>query len=394
MENKKIAKILNETIVPNAIGQDVTIAEDLSNISELGVAFADMDIDDVKSYMKDFMLGVYYDWLDGKTFEEETFGMYVTREEFAAVWGRLRARMIPAMDSHITTLVSKYADSNAPDYTDGHFYGIQTDQIFLPNTKSFKLAHSWGFEYYKKCFTNAEDMRKLAAEFEKCAEDSATYMLNELARTNICELAVAAYEGGRKIPLFTLYNTKHGYEIGDPGYIDITNWDLSPEFKLFCQAVVIKLKKYIRNLNTKYNDGSIPNFTPEKFVRSVLLTEFAVELDFNQSVVYHQQLVDIGQHYDIDFWQNQTKELMPFIEEGSQFDSIVTTTGDGNEATTTTYSHIMGVIFDRYSAIIKEDLNKITEKPVPEEDFVTLFHHYSKSYGIDTRESGIVLVLE
>lgn len=390
MTNEKIASILNTKIVPNTLGEDVTIAEDLSNVSQVGVAMADLTTSDLFSYMKDFILGVYYDWIEGKTFDEETFGMYVTREEFPAVWGRLRARMIPAMDSHITTLVSKYADASAPDYTDGHFYGIQTDQEFWPQTESYKLAHSWGVEYYKKCFMNAENARRFAAECEKCAEDSATYMLNALARRNLCNLATAAYTGGRKIQLFTAYNSKHGYQEGDAGYVDITNWDLDPEFKLFCQATVIKLKKYIRNLNAKYNDGTIPNYTPEKDARSVLLTEFAVELDFNQSVVYHQELTDIGQHYDLDFWQNQTNEMLPIIEEDSEFDSIVTTDG----TTTTTISHVMGLIYDRYSAIIREELNKITEKPVPEEDFVTFFHHFQKAYGVDTRESGIVLVLE
>ena len=393
MTNKKIASILNTKIVPNALGEEHTIAEDLSDVSQLGVAFADMTADDVKSYMKDFMLGILYDWLDGKTFNEETFGQYVTREEFGAVWGRLRARMIPAMESHITTLVSAYASDSAPDYTDGHFYGIQTDQEFFPETTSYKLAHSWGVEYYKKCFVNAEEVRKLAAEFEKCAEDSATYMLNQLAKGNLRTLIQAAYTGGRKVQLMTLYNTKHGYEEGDAGYITLDNWDLSPEFKLFCQATVIKLKKYIRNLNTKYNDGTIPNWTPEKDVRSVLLTEFAVELDFNQSAVYHQELVDIGEHYDIDFWQNQTTDLMPIIKEGSEFDSIVVE-GATQGAPDVVIPHIMGVIYDRYSCVIREELSKITEKPVYEEDFVTLFHHFQKAYGVDTRESGIVLALE
>lgn len=390
MTNKQIATILNTKIVPNALGEDVTIAEDLSDVSQVGVAMADLNATDLASYMRDFMLGIYYDWLDGKTFDEETFGMYVTAEEFGAVWGRLRARMIPAMESHVTTLISKYANDNAPDYTDGHFYGIQTDQEFFPETTSYKLAHSWGIEYYKKCFMNAENARKFAAECEKCAEDSAKYMLNELARTNLCMLATSAYNDGRKIQLLTGYNTKHGYEEGDAGFVDLSNWDLDPEFKLYCQAVIIKLKKYVRNLNAKYNDGTIPNYTPEKDVRSALLTDFAVELDFNKSNVFHEQLVDIGQHYDVDFWQNQTNDLMPIITDGSEFDSIVTTDG----TTETTISHVMGVIYDRYSAIIREELNKVTEKPVPEEDFVTLFHHFQKSYGVDTRESGIVLVLE
>lgn len=390
MTNNNISTILNNTIVPNALGESATIAEDLSDVSQLGVALANVTADQLKSYMKDFMLGVYYDWLGSKQFQEETYGQYVTQREFGGVMARLRTRMIPAMQSHVTTLVSLYANDSAPDYTDGHFYGIQTDQELFPEVCSFKLAHSWGVQYYKKCFMSAEGVERIYTEFQKCAEDSATYKLNELARANLRNLIASAYTGGRKVQLITAYNTLHGYTSEDDGYISLANWNLSAEFKLFCQETVIKLKKYVQDLNDKYNDGTIPNFSNEDDIRSVLLTDFATALDFNQSVVYHNELTSIGQHYTINFWQNQSNDLLPTIASGSTFDQIVI---DGGTEADTTINHIVGVIYDRASALITERLNKITTKDVSEEDFITLFHHYEKQYICDTRESGIVLVL-
>jgi hypothetical protein len=43
MKLTQIATLLNNTLVPNYLGKDVTIAEDLSNVVELGTAIADLD---------------------------------------------------------------------------------------------------------------------------------------------------------------------------------------------------------------------------------------------------------------------------------------------------------------------------------------------------------------
>lgn len=390
MTNKQIATILNETIVPNALGADVQIAEDLSDVSQIGIAFKDLTIDDLKSYMGDLAVGVWYDFINSREFREETYGMYINAREYGGVMGRIRAKHIPAFDSPITTLESYLADSSAPDYNDGHYYGAQFDSEFFVKDVTFMIPSSISIEYFRKAFMTERETQEIVSVFRQNAENSAKHKLNELARANLRMLIKSAYDDNRYVDLITEYNTLHGFEEGDAGEITIANWNLSADFKLFCQEQVINLKKYMQDLNNKYNDGTIETFATEADTKSTLLTAFSTALDFNQSAVYHQELTDIGEHYTTNFWQNPSDLLIPQFAEDSVFDSILE---DGGESEDTAITKIAGVIYTSYSAGITEKLNKITSDYIAKGDFVTNYHHLIKSYFVDTRESAIVLRL-
>lgn len=388
----KIASLLNNTIVPNALGEETTIAEDLSNISTLGTKFADMTIDELKSYMGDLFTGIYYDMIGEKEFKEETYGMYINAREFGGVMARVRAKLPKAVDTPIAQLESYWDDpENAPDYNDGKYYGPQWLSQFWSKDISFAIPYSQAVEQFRKAFTNQEDTVQIFALFRQAADNAMKFKLNELARANLRKLIITANTDSRKIQLITEYNTAHGFEEGDTGYIDLTNWNLSPEFKLFCQETVIELKKYMQDLGNKYNDGTIDNFVTPEDIRSTLLTQFSVALDFNQSAVYHNELTSIGEHYTINFWQNQSKDLLPIISSSSKFDQIVEDNGESEDIV---INHIVGVIYSRYSLGITSKLDKITSEYISKGDFIQNWHHMIKRYFVDGQESAIILTLE
>lgn len=385
----QIASLLNNTIVPNALGAETTIKEDLSNVSVLGTAFANLAIGDLKDYLGQLATGVYYDFIRSKNFKEETYGQYITDQEYGGVMGRIRSKLLPAMDTPIANPISYYDDpSNAPDYHDGRFFGGTWDSEFWGKDVAFMIANSISVQRFQNAFTNARDVEMMISELQKNAEDSLRYKLNELARANIRGLIESAYADNREIKLITTYNTLHGYTSSDPGYVSLTNWNLDPEFKLFCQESIIQLKEYMRDFNEKYNDGTIPNYCPSEDVRSLILTAFSTALDFNQSAVYHDELTSIGEHYRINWWQNQTKDLLPQIKSGSQFDQISV-----DASTDYTIDHIVGCIFSRYSAFIANKLDKITTDYIAKSDHITTYHHMIKKYGIDGREGCVILTL-
>ena len=384
----QIATLLNNTIVPNALGGATTIAEDLSNVSTLGTALASLAVNDLKDYLGQLATGVYYDFIRSKNFKEETYGQYITSQEYGGVMGRIRAKLLPAMDTPIATPASYYDNASNPDYNDGHFYGAQWDSEHWFKDVAFMIANSISVERFRKAFMNVRDTEEMISELQKNAEDSLRYKLNELARTNIRSLVKSAYDDSREIKLITRYNTMHNYSSGDVGFIDLTNWNLSPEFKLFCQETIIQLKEYMRDFNEKYNDGTIPNYCPSEDVRSLILTAFSTALDFNQSAVYHQELTSIGEHYRINWWQNQTTDLLPAINATSLFDQISV-----DAATDYTIDHVVACIYSRYSAFIANKLDKVTSDYIAKGDFITTFHHMIKKYGIDSREGAVILTL-
>lgn len=404
MTLKQIATLLNQTIVPNLFGEGldsttpITITEDLRNVVDIGKALADMTAADMKNYMSDLAVGVFDTFVDTRSYKDETYDMFISDIEYGGALQRVKAKLLKASDSNILTLDNANnpagGSGNEVDYTDGKYYGTEWNSRIYTVDTAFKVKYSISTEMFKKSFTSASGVQKLIALIEANVDNTIRLELNGMARAVIRKLILNAYTDGRKIQLITLYNTKMGLESTDSGYITLANWSQSTSFKLFVQTLMLELRKYITDYNEKYNDGTVPTFTPESDARCILLTEFAAELDVALGSVYHKEMVEgTGAYRTINFWQNGTVDLLPTIKSGSLHDQIKEKVADAGDAQVTTIDHCVGVIYDRFSAFLTNKVNKTTTKYVPEEDFTTFFHHIVKSYAIDPRNTAVVLLL-
>lgn len=398
MKLTQIATLLNTVMVPNVFGQGdssgtpITIAEDLRNVVDLGKALADLTASDLKDYAAKLAVGVFDTWCDTRSYKDETYDLFISDIEYGGAVQRVKAKLLSASDTAILSLVS--AADSGPDYTDGKYYGTEWDAKIYTLDTAFKVKYSISTEMFKKSFTSAEGVQKLIAMIEANVDNTLRVELNSLARSVLRQLILSAYNGNRKIQLITTYNTIKGYTSSDPGYVSLSNWKDSISFKLWVQTVILELRKYMTDMNEKYNDGSVYTFCPEDETRCVLLTEFAAELDVALGSVYHKDLVQgTGDYRTINYWQNGTVDLLPQIASGSLHDGIKETETDGAGTKTTTIDHVVGVFYDRYSAFITNKLTKTTTKYVGEEDFTTFFHHVVKSYAIDTRNTAVILLL-
>ena len=392
MTLSQIATLLNNTIVPNAMGEGTTIAEDLRNVVDLGTALADLSAGDLKNYMNDLVVGVFDTFVDTRAYKDESYDLLMNSIEYGGAIQRIKAKLMSASDTAILTLVD--AGNSGPDYTDGKFYGTQwTDKVYTKDV-AFKVKYSISTEMFKRSFTSAEGVARLVAMIEANIDNTLRVELNGLARGILRQLILSAKNGSRTISLITTYNTLHSYGSGDPGEITLSNWKDSVSFKLWVQTLILELRKYMTDMNEKYNDGTVETFCPEEDTRCVLLTEFAAELDVALGSVYHKELVQgTGNYRTINYWQNSSTDLLPQIGSGSVHDQIKETETDGGSTKTTTIDHVVGLFYDRYSAFLTNKLEKTTTKYVPEEDFTTFFHHVVKSCAIDTRNTAVVLLL-
>lgn len=385
MNYANAASILNNTIVPNVLGQDTTIAEDLSNINDLGTALSAMDGDTLKNYMKDFAVGVSKNFMDNRKFKEETYGMFIDSARFGGAVARVKARLLKAYDTPILTLEDYNADSSAPDYNDGHFYGTGLDQKLYTKDHGFMVPFSRSMEMWARYFTSADGVMELISLIEDNAENTLTIELNGLARSLLRTLIVSAHNT-REIKLISAYNTEFNLQSGDADYVTLSNWKNQINFKLWCEETIENLRKYITDVNMKYNDGSVTTFTPEADTRVTLLTEFDSALKYALSNVYHESMANgVGEHYTVNFWQNQGDQINPKIKSGSLHDQI--------KESDLTINHVVGVIYDRLSCGITDKLEKTTTAYIPKGDFITNFHHVVKSHWVDTRNTAISLVL-
>ena len=388
----QISTLLNTVMVPNLLGESTTIAEDLRNVVDLGTALSSLGADDLKDYMTQLAVGVFDTYVDTRSYKDETYDLFLSDIEYGGAVQRVKAKLLSASDTAILNLVA--AGNSGPDYTDGKFYATEwSDKVYTKDV-AFKVKYSISTEMFKRSFTSAEGVQKLIAMIEANVDNTLRVELNTLARGILRQLILSAKNGSRTISLITTYNTLKGLTSEDPGYITLSNWKDSVTFKLWVQTLILELRKYMTDMNEKYNDGTVETFCPEEDTRCVLLTEFAAELDVALGSVYHKELVQgTGAYRTINYWQNSSTALLPQIGSGSVHDHIKETETNGESTKTTTIDHVVGLFYDKYSAFLTNKLDKTTTKYVPEEDFTTFFHHIVKSAAIDTRNTAVVLLM-
>ena len=379
MQLTQIANLLNNTLVPNYLGTETTIAEDLSNVVELGTAIADLTGDEVKNFAGDFIVGVARNVMDTRKYRAETYGLMNDAREYGGVIQRVKAKLLSTSDSPIWTLES------GQDYFDGTYYGIETDVKIYSKDTAFQIKNSIPTEMYKQYFTSADGVREFVAMIEATVDNTLTANLNSLAKTTLQQL-IATVDSSRSISLLSLYNDRAGLTGGDALTADEALHNAP--FLRWAAEQIIRLRDMTQDLNEKYNDGTVPTFTPAEDLRVIMLSEFARALEFNmESDTFHRDLVSVGEYSTINFWQNASDALLPSLGVTAE---VKTQIGDAEPVTV---SNVVALIMDRTTCGVTARLDKICAQYVSNGDYTTYFHHVANSRFIDTRNTAISLRL-
>ena len=381
MKLTQVATLLNETIVPNLLGEGTTISADLSNIVDLGTALADVTAEDMQDYAKDLVVGVARNLFDSRAYRSETYGLMNDAREFGGVVQRVKVRLFSASDSPIWTL------QNGQDYFDGTYYGADIDSKIYTKDTIFQVKNSIPVEKFKQSFTSADGVMSLISTIEQQVDNTITMELNGLAKTTLQQMIATSVANGQVIHLLTEYNDLAGLT-GDDALTADTCLYNAP-FLRWCAMTIVRLRDLTQDMNKKYNDGTIETFTPADDLRVTLLSEFARSIEFNMEAdTFHNDLVSVGEYNTINFWQNSSDSMLPSLGVTAE---VKTNVGDADPVTV---SACAGLIFDRYGAGVCARLNKTTANYIAPGDFTTYFHHIATSRFIDTRNTGIVLCLD
>lgn len=381
MKLTQVATLLNETIVPNLLGEGTTISADLSNIVDLGTALADITAEDMQDYAKDLVVGVARNLFDSRAYRSETYGLMNDAREYGGVIQRVKVRLYSASDSPIWTL------QNGQDYFDGTYYGADIDSKIYTKDTIFQVKNSIPVEKFKQSFTSADGVMSLIATIEQQVDNTITMELNGLAKTTLQQMIATSVANGQVIHLLTEYNTLAGLTGDDALTVDTCLYNAP--FLRWCAMTIVRLRDLTQDMNKKYNDGTIETFTPADDLRVTLLSEFARSIEFNMEAdTFHNDIVSVGEYNTINFWQNSSEDMLPSLGVTAEVKTNV------GETAPVTVSGCVALIADRYAGGVSARLDKITAQYIANGDYTTYFHHIANSRFIDTRNTGIVLCLD
>lgn len=372
----------------------VLLAEDLSNFADVGTAISLLDADQLKSFGKDLVTGIARNEFITDAYTADTHGIVKTVDAYNGAIQRIALKNLPpVLESHARNLV------HGVNYFDGKFYGAELDAKIFNDEFDFKIPYSIGYEDINAKFTNIEWVEKTIAEIETAVHNSLEIKLKGVADTLLNKAIVDAVDGGRKVQLVTGFNSYFGYTGDDVKTMaDIkASESLFKQFVGFVSLVVGLVKKGMQTINYKYNDGTVPTFTPSDRVEIVGLVEFMRMLNnFGYVNIFHDNLIAKENVHEALCWQTTGNGMVPLIGITDVIKDGTFTVSNGvvTSETATQTTGVVMFMYDRDMMGVTTCLDKVGVEPVGAELFNTYHHHFAVKQFLDERSGSVAFTLD
>lgn len=400
---KNNVNAINYAITKNRMGLKTTVgesevvmlAEDLSNFADVGKMISNADADTLKSFAKDVFTGIARNEFITRKYTAETHGIIKTVEAYNGAIQRIAVKNIPeVMESHARHLI------NGVNYFDGKFYGFDLDAKIFSDEFDFKIPYSIGYEDIRARFDDIAWVDKTVASIETAVHNALEIKLKGIADTLLNKAIVNAITDSRRVRLITKFNEYFGYTGTDAKTWAIikSNETLMKQFTGFVSLVLGLVKKGLALFNSKYNDGTVPTFTPSENVNIVGLVEFMRVIDnFGYSNIYHDNMIDRENVHETLCWQSVGADMIPLLTTtGTIKDGTFTLDESGNveSETATTYDNVVMFMYDSDCMGACACLDKVGVENIGSELYNTYFHHYAIRQYLDERCGAVAFTLD
>lgn len=339
MDSKQLYQFVNDA-TEEALGQSGLVAEDLSNVVDVGTAIFNANA--VDRYCKSILNKI------GKTvFVNRVYQGAAPRNilrdawEYGSVLEKLAMEMPEAQENETWSLV------DGASYDPNIFKAAKIYARFFNQKTTFEIQLSFTELQVKQSFTSVEELNAFTSMLYTGVENSMTVKIDELimrtinnaaAQTLYTEFSGSGYGNDSKVKavnLLYLYNQT----VATPLTVDEAM--VSPDFIRYASYIINLYASRMKRMSTLFNLNARERFTPDDRRVTVLHSDFvAAAKSFLYSGTYHDQFVALPSDFsEVPYWQGS----------GTGFDfadtsEIKVTTADGDSVDVT---GIIGVMFDR-----------------------------------------------
>ena len=383
MEVKQIFTLMN-TVTGEVLGMSDLIAEDLSNVGDVGTEIFSADA--VDNYVKSLVNHIGKVIFVNRPYSGIAPSVMRDGREYGSVLERLTVSKLPEAEEN-----ESWELKNGKSYDPNIFYKPEVSTKFFNKRVTFDIPMSFTKDQVKESFSNAEQINSFISMIYTAIDKSMTVKTDSLILRTIDSLigdtlhsefpdaTYSASSGVRAVNLLKLYNDKFSATL-TPAQA-VTN----PEFIRFSAYIMGLYQRRMTGISTLYNVGGTDKFTPTDRLHTVLLADFAAAAG-----VY---LYDGNGQFKTENIQLPKAEIVPYWQgSGKKFDfadtsKIDTTTGSGNKVTA---SGILGVMFDHEALGVANLAKDVDAYYNGKARFWNNFYHFTAGYWVDLNENGVV----
>lgn len=382
MEVKQIYNLMN-SVTSEVLGKSDLVAEDLTNIVDVGTEIFNADALD--NYVKSLVNHIGKVIFVNRPYSGAVPSVLMDGWEFGSVLEKVQADTPEATENESWEL------QDGTSYDPNIFYQPKVSAQFFNKRVTFEIPMSFTERQVKESFSNAEQLNGFLSMLYNAVDRSLTIKIDSLVMRTINNMiastvyadygseGIATKSGIKAVNLLKMYNDKNGTAL--TAAQAITN----PEFIRYASYEIGLYRDRLTRISSLFNIGGKDRFTPSDFQHVVLLSEFAkaagVYLYDGQSQ-FNTGNIQLPQADIVPFWQASGTDY-GFENTGT----INVKTAAGNDVSVT---GILGIIFDRDALGVTNLDRRVTTNYNPKAEFFSNWYKFDAGYFNSENENFVV----
>lgn len=382
MKVTQIYELVNQA-TSEMLGEDVVLAEDLSNVVDIGKAVANTD--NLDAYVKKLVNHIGKVVFVNRLYAGGVPSVLMDSWEFGSIMEKVSAELPDAHESDSWKL------TDGKDYSPDVFYQPKVEAKFFNSRTTFEIPLSFTELQVKESFSNAAQLNGFLSMLVTSVENAMTVKVDALIMRTINNMIAETMEASgvaadqtttnvKAVNLLKSYNEETGATLtADKALSD-------PEFIRHATYVMGLYSDRMARISTLFNTGGKERFTPKDLQHVVLLSDFAKASDsYLLSNVQNMEKVLLPTHETVPYWQGSGT--------GYEFDEISTIKVKTSSKKDVEVTGVLGVIFDRDALGVSNLDRRVTTNYNPKAEFYTNFYKFDAGFYNDLNENFVVFFI-
>lgn len=374
---------LMNNVTNEVLGKSDLVAEDLSNVVDVGTEIFNADAMD--NYVKSLVNHIGKVIFVNRPYSGAVPGVLMDSWEYGSVLEKIQADTPEATENESWEL------QDGTSYDPNIFYQPKISAQFFNKRVTFEVPMSFTERQVKESFSNAEQLNGFLSMLYNAVDRSMTIKIDSLVQRTINNMiasivyadygsdGIATKSGIKAVNVLYLYNQKFGTTL--TAAQALTN----PEFIRFASFIIGLYQDRMTRISTLFNVSGKDRFTPRDLQHTVLLSDFAKAAGvylYDGASQFNTGNITLPSADIVPYWQAPGKDY-DFANTGK----IQVKTSDNHDVTVT---GILGFIFDRDALGVTNLDRRVTTNYNPKAEFYSNFYKFDAGYFNSFQEQAVV----
>lgn len=375
---------LTNTIYNEMGGTSAVVAEDLSNVVDIGnEIFSNTSMDK--------FVGALVDHIGKMVFVDRPYrglAPSVLRDgwEYGAVLEKVQADLPVAVEN------SSWDLTDQQSYDPNIFYKPIVSAKFYNQRVTFEVDISITDLQVRSAFSSPTQLNAFYSMIYNAVDRAITTRLDGLIMRAINNMTAqtlhsdypdadyATKSGVKAVNLLKLYNDEYSANL--TAETAITN----PDFNRFAVYQMLNYMDRLKVNSTLFNVGAKARFTPPEYMTAIMLSNFKNAADvFLQSSTFHDRYTALPNADTLPYWQGSGTDYS-----FSSISSIHVNIKDDSSTAEVTCGGVLAVLFDRDALGVTNFDRRVTSNYNPKAEFTNNFYKQDAGYFNDLNENFVV----